>query len=331
MKKTIYIFSNGELKRKDNSLTFIGEDGSKKNIPVANVKEIMLFGEFSLNRRLLNFLTQQNIIVHYFNYYGYYSGSFYPREHYNSGFMIVNQVKFYSDIPKRLFIAKQFVLGACENALKILKYYERREKNLSGTIAEIEYLKLEIENQTTIETLMSVEANIKKKYYGAFNNIVNNDDFKFIKREKRPPKDFINALISFSNSVIYTMCLSEIYQTHLDPKIGYLHASNFRRFSLNLDIAEIFKPVVGDRTIFKAINKKVITANDFNKDLNGILLNDTGKKKFLKFLEERLSDTIKHSSLKKKVSYRRLIRMELYKLEKHLMNEKEYKPFIMNW
>jgi len=138
-------------------------------------------------------------------------------------------------------------------------------------------------------------------------------------------------LISFANSIIYTQVLSEIYQTHLDPRIGFLHATNFRRFSLNLDVAEIFKPVIGDRTIFSLINKGIITASDFEKSLHGILLNDKGRKKFLQHLEERLKQTIKHSRLKKQVSYRRLIRLELYKLEKHLMDEEIYKPFVMDW
>ena len=85
-----------------------------------------------------------------------------------------------------------------------------------------------------------------------------------------------NALISFSNSIIYTQVLSEIYQIHLDPRIGYLHTTNFRRFTLNLDVSEIFKPVIGDRTIFPCINKKIITEKDFDKDLKGIILNDRG-------------------------------------------------------
>ena len=131
--------------------------------------------------------------------------------------------------------------------------------------------------------------------------------------------------------MIYTYALSEIYNTHLDPRIGYLHTTNFRRFSLNLDIAEIFKPVVGDRTIFSVINKNIITEKDFEKQMDGILLNENGKRKFIKALEERMKQTIQHSGLNKQVSYRRLMRMELYKLEKHFMAEQEYKPFVMDW
>lgn len=330
MKETIYIFSNGELKRKDNTLFFESEQG-KKFIPIEQTKEILVFGEVDFNKKALEFLSQKEIILSYFNYYGYYMGSFYPREHYNSGYLLIKQVEYYNDVEKRLFLAKQFIAGAVKNTLKILKYYNRREKELESQITEIETLLQELESQDQIDKAMSVEGRVKKIYYSAINEILDNEDFRFEKRSKRPPKDYINAMISFTNSMIYNFILSEIYKTHLDPRIGFLHTSNFRRFSLNLDVAEIFKPIIGDRTIFSAINKGIVTAKDFDDQLNGIIFTDSGKKKYIEHLEERLKATIKHHKLKREVSYRRLMRLELYKLEKHLLGEEEYQPFVMDW
>lgn len=331
MKETIYIFSNGRLKRKDNTLFFETEDGSKSFIPIENTKEIYAFGEVDLNAKILNFLSQKKMVLHYFNYYGYYAGSFYPREHYNSGFMILKQAEHYQDNEKRLFIAKKIIDGAAKNTLKIIKYYNRRDKDLEKPIEEIEKIYQSAMEQESIEQLMAFEGQIKQTYFRAFNTIIDNPEFQFESRTRRPPKDYINTLISFSNSVIYTQVLSEIYQTHLDPRIGYLHTTNFRRFTLNLDIAEIFKLVIGDRTIFSVLNKRVITEKDFDNKFDGIILKEAGKKKFLQHLEERLKQTIKHSGLKKNTSYRRLMRLELYKLEKHLMGEESYKPFVMDW
>lgn len=331
MKETVYIFSSGRLKRKDNTLFFETKEGEKKFIPIENTKEIYIFGEIDLNSKILNFLAQKEIVLSYFNYYGYYAGSFYPREHYNSGFMILKQAEYYNDEKKRLFIAKKFIEGAAKNCLKILKYYERRERELTDHINNTEDILVKLNEQENIEASMAFEGQIKQIYYNAFNLIIDNPEFGFDKRSKRPPKDYLNTLISFANSMIYTYALSEIYQTHLDPRIGYLHTTNFRRFTLNLDVAEIFKPVIGDRTIFSVLNKNIITENDFEKQLNGILLKDSARKRFIQHMEERLKQTIKHSGLKKHVSYRRLIRLELYKLEKHLMDEAEYKPFVMDW
>jgi len=98
-----------------------------------------------------------------------------------------------------------------------------------------------------------------------------------------------------------------------------------------LDIAEIFKPVIGDKVIFKVINKGIIKERDFEKDLNRIFLNNSGKRKFIEEIEKRMGETIKLKKFKNKVSYRILIRMELYKLEKHLLGEDIYKPFVMEW
>lgn len=331
MKKTIYVFSNGDIKRKDNTLFFETTEGDKKYFPVEDIREIYFFGEISLNKKSLEFFTQKEIILHFFNHYGYYIGSYYPSEHYNSGYMIIKQALAYEDFNQRITLAKSFVEGAAKNSLKILKYYNRREKKLDNQIQEIENSLTKIKEQQTNNTLMAIEGRIKQFYYQSFSKIIDNKEFTFITRTKRPPQDYINTLISFGNSIIYTMCLSEIYQTHLDPRIGFLHTTNFRRFSLNLDIAEIFKPVISDRTIFHVLNKGIITENDFEKDLKGIILKSAGQRKFLETLEKKLNQTISHSTLKTNISYRRLMRLECYKIEKFLIENIEYKPFVMDW
>lgn len=120
------------------------------------------------------------------------------------------------------------------------------------------------------------------------------------------------------------------YKTPLDPRIGFLHTTNFRRFSLNLDVAEVFKPIFGDRMIFSLINKGELKKSHFEKRMDGVVMNEDGMKIFSKELEERLGKTIKHKKIGEPVSNRRLIRLELYKVEKHLLGEGEYKPFYGN-
>ena len=177
----------------------------------------------------------------------------------------------------------------------------------------------------------AIEGNIRDEYYSCFNDIIKNLDFEFTRRSKRPPLDNINSLISFGNSVMYTTVLGEIYQTQLDPRIGYLHSTNERRFTLNLDIAEIFKPIIVDRTIFSLINKGSITKKDFEKDFNGIIISERGKKKFLEEYNGKLSTVIKHPHLNANVSYKRLIRLELYKIQKHITENKQYEGFVARW
>ena len=330
MKKPIYIFNGGQLKRKDNTLLFIKEN-EKKILPINAISEIHVFGEIDLNKRVLEFLTQNKIPVFFYNHYGYYIGSFYPREYLNSGLIILKQAEFYLNHEERMFLAKSFVSGAAANILKNLGYYKKsKEEYIKPYIEEILQKSKEIDSKKNIPSLMALEGEIRKKYYEVFNVVLNIGDFYFDKRTKRPPENPLNALISFGNSLIYTTILSQIYRTHLDPRIGYLHETNQRSFSLNLDLAEIFKPIVVDRVIFSLINKNQIQLKHFEEDIDYTYLNEKGKQIFIQTYEEKLNTTIKYKNLGK-VSYRKLIRLECYKLYKHFFGEEIYKPFVANW
>lgn len=338
MKKTFYLFNPGVLERKDNTLKFtpVSEDGEivssdaqSRYLPVEDISEFYVFGSLRANSSLFNFLGQKDIAVHFFDYYENYTGSFMPRDSLLSGKMLLAQTAFYQDKKKRLAIARKFIEGASYNMVKNLKYYNRRGKDVEEIIVSIEKLSNQICNTSSIEELMGVEGQIRQYYYEAFNLIIN--DFEMGSRSKQPPQNEVNALISFGNMVCYTLCLRAIHQTQLNPTISYLHKPGERRYSLALDIAEIFKPIIVDRVLFRVLNKKEIQAKHFDKKMNRCLLNVSGKKIFIKALEDRLQETIQHKSLKRSVSYRHLVKLECYKLAKHLLSIEEYKPFKMYW
>lgn len=326
MAEPIYIFSDGILKRKENTIVLETSEG-KRHIPVENVAEIKIFSEVDLNKRLLEFLTEKNISVHFFNHFGYYIGSYYPREFLNSGLVILKQAENYLNEKKRLFLAKMFVEGALLNIINNLKNYNENDRFSD----KIRIIKEHVDKLTMcydVEQLMALEGNAREVYYNCFDEIIKSNDFTFNSRTKRPPENELNALISFGNSLLYTTVLSEIYKTHLDPRIGYLHSTNNRRFTLNLDIAEIFKPIIVDRLIFTLINRRQIKTSDFHQITGGISMKENTKKLFVQSFEEKLKDTIQHKQLKRQVSYRSLIRMEAYKIEKHILEDQEYEPYI---
>lgn len=330
MKKDIFVFQKGTLSRKDNTL-MLQIDEKKHYLPVTDIASIHIFGEVDVNKSLLEFATENQILLHYYNYYGYYVGTYYPREYLNSGFVILQQCSAYLDYERRVHLARKFIEGAAKNILQVLKYYQRREKDLSKEIQQISDLYDLLNQQNSVEKIMAIEGNIRQIYYKSFNKIIDKEAFFFEKRTKRPPEDKINALISFGNSIVYNTVLSQIYQTQLDPRIGYLHSTNDRRFSLNLDISELFKPLLVDRTIFSLLNKKVITASDFKKEMGGILLKDKARKLFIEEIIEKLDTTVSFPGIGHRVSYRGLIRMEAYKVQKYLTENQEYDPFIMRW
>lgn len=258
-------------------------------------------------------------------------GTFYPREHLNSGYVILKQAENYLNYEKRLKIAKMIIETAVDNMIVVLKYYRGRGIELNDAMNSILEKKKLMNDCKTIEELMAMEGNIREDYYGCFSKIIKNPEFEFKVRSKRPPLDKINALISFGNSMMYTTVLGEIYQTQLDPRIGYLHSTNTRRFTLNLDIAEIFKPIIVDRIIFSLLNRNELTGDDFESELNGIMLNDKGKKKFIEEYNGKLSTTIKHDKIGTYVSYKRAIRLELYKLQKYITEDEPYEGFVAGW
>lgn len=328
MGSTKYITSIGELTRKDNSLCF-RKDGKNVYIPVEGTKEIYCLNEVSINTKLLDFLSRNNIIVHFFNYYEGYSGTFYPKNKYNSGKFLIKQVKAFEE--NRLQIAKKIVSAIGENIYEVLyHYYKHNKKEVKSTIDWIknEFYKRVCESKN-INSLMAVEGEVWQRFYSEF-KIILPEDFIMNKRCKRPPDNPINALISFGNSLLYTKTISSIYKTHLDQRISFLHEPSEGRFSLSLDISEAFKPVIVYKTIFELVNRKSIKVEKhFDKKVNYCLLNEEGRNIFIKAFEERLESVFLHPKLKRKVTYKTAIKLDCYKLIKFIMEEKEFKPFSL--
>lgn len=330
MKESFYIYNEGTFKRKDNSLQFINQEGEKRDVPIERVGDIYVMSEMTFNSSFINLLSQNGVTVHFFNYYNFYNGSYYPRESLLSGNLLVNQSKHYLNYEKRLMIAKKFVQGAATNIYRNLRYYNGRGKDVQIYMSDIERLRKEIPKAKSIQELMGYEGNIRHRYYEAWTTLIN-QKIEFEKRVMHPPDNMVNSLISFVNSLIYTKTLSEIYKTQLNPTISYLHEPGERRFSLCLDIAEIFKPLIGDRLIFSLLNRNQITEKSFTKDLNYLHLTKEASKVIAGELESKMKTTIKHKELGRNVSYQYLIRLEAYKLIKHILDEKTYEPFEMWW
>jgi CRISPR-associated protein Cas1 len=189
-------------------------------------------------------------------------------------------------------------------------------------------LTIGVMNAKSIDELMAYEGNIREIYYKAWNNFLP-QEFSFDKRTRMPPKSMINAMISFGNSLTYSVCLSEIYRTPLSPVISFLHEPSERRFSLSLDLAEIFKPILTDKTIFYLINKKIIDHNYFSVEAGFYFLNERGRKLFIEEFEKRLNQTIETPS-GNKISIQKAIKVEAYKIIKHLLGIKEYQPLVIS-
>lgn len=327
MGQSFYVYNNGDLRRKDNTLQFTNAEGEKRDIPIERIEDIYVMAEMTFNTSFLSYLSQYGIPIHFFNYY---TGSFYPKEKLLAGQLLVKQVEHYTDYDKRIILARKFIEAAADNIYRNLRYYNGRGKDVSGYMSEVDDLRKKIPSSESVEELMGIEGNIRKQYYAAWNVIVD-QEIHFEKRVMHPPDNMINSLISFVNALIYAKILSEIYRTQLNPTISYLHEPGVRRFSLCLDLAEVFKPLIGDRLIFSLLNRRQITEDSFTKELNFLHLKKASSALIARELEERMKKTIMHRGLGRQVSYQYLMRLEAYKLIKHLIGEKEYEGFKIWW
>ncbi len=330
MGQSFYVYNNGDLRRKDNTLQFTSFEGEKRDIPIERIDDIYVMSEMTFNTSFISYISQYGIPIHFFNYYNFYTGSFYPKEKLLAGQLLVKQVTYYSDYKKRIVIARKFIEAAADNIYRNLRYYNGRGKDVSNYMLEVDSLRKKIPSTESIEELMGIEGNIRKHYYKAWNVIVD-QEIHFEKRVMHPPDNMINSLISFVNSLIYSKVLSEVYHTQINPTVSYLHEPGVRRYSLCLDIAEVFKPLIGDRLIFSLLNRKQITEDSFTKELNFLHLKKESSRLIARELEQRLKKTIMHKELERQVSYQYLIRLEVYKLIKHLIGEKEYEGFKIWW
>ena len=325
---TRYIFSMGELKRKDNSIAFSNEKGNFY-LPIEETRELYCLNEVSFNTKFLDFIAKAGITMHIFNYHGGYSGSFYPKDYLVSGELTIKQSLAY--VENRLTIAKSIVLAIAANIHETLYHYYRHDKKELKPY--LDWLKNDVSALLSvcakIEQVLFVEGQIWNRFYDSFRHFLP-EDFVMNKRVKRPPDNPINALVSFGNTLLYTKTISAIYHTHLNQSISFLHSPGEGRFSLSLDLSEAFKPVIVFRTIFELIGRRRISVEKhFDKSLNYALLNEDGKKIFIDAFEERLNETFMHPRLRRKTSYKNCLKLDGYKLIKHIVEGKEFAPFCL--
>lgn len=360
MRRPYYIFSNGRLRRRDNTLFLQraddnrspGDDsgdsglpsaalnGEKVSFPVEQVESLYCFGEIDVNSKLVTFLAQHSTPLFFFDFYGNYTAALYPRDYLISGRLKVDQVLHYARPRRRLRLARAIVEAGTYNILRVLRYYSSRT---SGDVAAqilaacecIEQERDRIEVVVDIPELMGTEGRIRDVYYRCWPALLGDAGrtFPFERRERRPPSNELNALISFGNALCYSAVLRQIYRTALDPAISYLHEPGERRFSLALDLSEIFKPLLVDRGLFRLIKTGAIQPKHFEERLGGMYLNDSGRRIVVEHWDDRLRRTIEHRRLNRRVSYERLIRLECYRLVRHLCDPKAdpYRGFKMWW
>lgn len=318
-----HVFADGELSRSENTLRIDTLEGDTKHLPVESIDSLYLHGQIDFNTRVLGVLNENGVPVHVFGWKDYYRGSYLPKRGQVSGNTVVEQVRAFDDSDRRIRIGHQIIQASIHNMRRNLVYYDGRRGDFGSAIDELEQHKNEVPEVDDINELRAIEGNARKTYYECFDRILR-EPFTLARREYNPPTNETNALISFLNGMVYTTCVSAIRKTALDPTVGFVHEPGERRFTLSLDIADIFKPILADRLIFRLVNRQQISISDFEEELAGCLLTEDGRLTVLEEFEQTLDETIEHPRLNRKVSFKTLVRTDVYSLKKHILTDEPY-------
>lgn len=321
------ITDDGILRQKDGSLIF-SEDSTEKSIPIIPVNNINIYSNVCFDTGALTTALKYGICINAFDKNNKLIGRFTPNGPLISPLLTQKQLALYENPQVRAEIASRILYASLHNSVIVLRYYAKtgKSKVLDSSIKRIKAIMKKIQDESEYTKLLMDEAQAREYYYECYDEIIADSEFTYVKRTRRPPRNEFNALLSFGNAVLYNIIATEINKTALDIRVGYLHATNRRMESLNLDIAEIFKPLVVDRVIFSLINKKELTLSHFEAEENGaVLLAPTGKRILLRAFYDKLESTISINGSSR--SYYSIIKDEIYSLIKYVKGQGEYTPF----
>ena len=324
----IDIMSEGILRQKDFSLLFETAEESN-SLPISSIDMINIYSSVILDSGLLNKALKAGILINVFDNYGKLVGRFSPNSSLKAPVATHEQLQAYYDERHRLSLAREFVLSSIHNLRIVIRYYNKQDPkdHYIEALEEIKKRETEIRRCTSYDQLLMTEAAVRKLYYGCYDWFIKAEGFSFGRRSRRPPKNPVNAMLSFGNTVLYNIIACKINKSALDIRVGFLHAAKSRRMeSLNLDIAEVFKPLLVDRVVFSQINLKVIREEHFSHEENGgVYLNENGKRLFLKAFYEKLEDGLKIKD--KYYTYEMLVDEEVRKLVRHFRSHEAYRAY----
>lgn len=321
--ETLYVLRGTSIQRKDNTLRVTLEDGTRRSFPVQAMSHVVIPTSCRVTTDALALLSRAGVRVSLIDYYGRFCGSVEPAWPHASGEVHLAQARLIFDGKRRLDLARRLVDAGTQNCLSNLRYYlYRGRRELEPAIRRMEAIRKKFGEADSVEALMGYEGQMREEYYAAWEFI--HPDLKIRKRTRRPPADRVNAMISFANGMVYSACRHELSKTHLDCTLSVLHAPTQARASLALDLAEVFKPVVADRAVFRLVTRGEMGAEDFEEHPGAVLLSQRGRAKLVDAIRETLDST----EVGGLTGYRAVILREAYRIEAHVLDMEEYEPFV---
>ncbi|WP_432628880.1 type I-C CRISPR-associated endonuclease Cas1c [Brotaphodocola sp.] len=335
---TLYITSgNRYLSLDGENVVVLEEQQEIKRIPLHNLQAIMTFGYTGASPALMGACAQRNIELSFMSA----NGRFLARvigEVKGNVTLRKQQYRISDDKEKSIKIARNFILGKVYNSRWVLErairdYPMRLDTELIKKKSL--YLSQSMKNIRVCENadeLLGLEGEAASVYFSVFDELIlqQKDNFYFRGRNKRPPLDNVNAMLSFAYSLLASMCGSALEAVGLDPYVGFFHTDRPGRMSLALDIMEEFRSIMADRFVLTLINKRIIKSEHFMKKENGaVIMSDEGRKLFISAWQSKKQEAIKHPFLDEKIEWGMVPYVQSMLLARYLRGDlDEYPPFF---
>ncbi|MEW6673469.1 MAG: CRISPR-associated endonuclease Cas1 [Thermodesulfobacteriota bacterium] len=343
---TVYVLEPGSYLRRDGTLLKVVKDGNTiDEIPADGLKRLILVGYVSLSGGVLDFLIGQRIETVFITPTGRYRARLAIDEHRHVGLRTAQYLKL-SNEPFALKTAMAVVIGKIENMhrLMLLRARQYQEAELRTAAAKLTALKANALKAGRLDILRGFEGAATRIYYSSFGRLIRNDAFAFNGRNKRPPLDPVNAMLSFVYTLLTNEVLSAIKVAGLDPYLGSLHEISYGRPSLACDLVEEYRCFLGDRLVLGLINRKAVNPDDFicrrgfpaeftdedeMKSRRPVEMKPAISRAFISAYEQMMSRRIIYEPLGKEVEYRWLILNQVRRFAQHLENpDQPYQPFL---
>ncbi len=305
---TLFVMTQGSYVHKDNDNVVVSVDRQERlRLPIHTLGSIVCFGNIMCSPFLLGHCADNRVSVAFLTEHGRYLARV---EGATKGNVLLRrqQYRMADDIETSTRVAKQIVVGKIANTIMQVQRFIREHGanvEVEGALKTLRTVAKKVERVNDIDALRGYEGEAAKAYFSVFNDFIlnNKGEFSFSGRNRRPPLDRVNALLSFIYTIVLHDVQSGLETVGLDPAVGYLHRDRPGRPSLALDMMEEFRPWLADRVAIGLINRSQLRADDFEESQNGaVLLNDTGRKTLLSTYQNRKQEEIMHPFLGEKVT-----------------------------
>ena len=320
----LYVQAQGAVVSKQGDLLEVRQKGTvMATARLLDISQVSLFGSVMVSAGALHELCERGVPVCHFSFGGWFYGITHGLSHKNVELRLA-QFRVAEDPQRALAIAAKMIAGKVRNCRTLLRRNHTGE--IQAVLRELARIGDLVDHADSTETLLALEGAAAKAYFAHFGGLLKANEegtsrFDFGARNRRPPADPVNSLLSFLYAILTKDVTVTLQSVGFDPMLGFFHRPRYGRPSLALDLMEEFRPLIADSTVLSMINNREVGESDFVQRGGAVALTGEGRKKVLAAYERRMGTEVKHPIFRYTVSYRRLLEVQARLLSRHVMGE----------